>query len=230
MRKADRAAAGILLMAAPALFIFAFSILGAQYDYPDILRREPAVIFEVIDQGGDRLLALWHMMFAASLMFIPIAVLLRRAMPQESAAADLSVAFGVLAGLVQAMGFLRWIILNPALADAYADPNANDAGREAAAAVFAAFNAYIGAGVGEHLGYFFTGLWTIFVAIGLKGRSILLRIAGAAAALGILAGMAEPFGVPVAGQLNAIAYGVWALWLIVLGAAVAFGRDVSARS
>lgn len=206
----------------------AFSVLGAQYDYPEILRREPAAIFGMIEQGGDRLLALWYSMFAASLLFIPIAVLLRRAMPEKSALADLSVAFGVLAGLVQAMGFLRWIILNPALADAYGDPGASEAGRDAIAATFAAFHAYLGVGVGEHLGYLFTGLWSMTAAIALSGRSLFLRLPGVLLAFGIIAGMAEPFGVTEAGGVNAAAYSLWAVWLVILGLSVLSKRG-SAR-
>jgi len=223
--KLERIASGVLMIAAPAIFIAAFSVLGARYDYPEILRSDPSVIFAMVVRGGDEFIALWYLMFAASLLFIPIAVLLRRQMAERSAAADLSMAFGALAGLVQAMGFLRWIILNPALASAYADPAANESTRETIASVFAAFHMYLGVGVGEHLGYFFTGLWTIFVAIGLKGRSILLRLLGAAFALGIFAGMAEPFGVAWAGAVNAIAYTLWAVWLIVLGAVITITRS-----
>ena len=36
-------------------------------------------------------------------------------------------------------------------------------------------------------------------------------------AIGIAFGMAEPFGLTAAGAINAIAYTLWALWLVVMG-------------
>jgi hypothetical protein len=45
----------------------------------------------------------------------------------------------------------------------------------------------------------------------------LLGIIGIVAALGILAGLAEPLGWKPAGAINAASYILWSLWLIISG-------------
>ena len=40
---------------------------------------------------------------------------------------------------------------------------------------------------------------------------------GLVIALGVAAGMAEPFGVPAVGVINSISYTLWAVWTLVLG-------------
>ena len=73
---------------------------------------------------------------------------------------------GVLAGLVQMLGLLRWVYVVPALARAYADPTLKPEQREVHAAVFRALHQYLGVGVGEHLGYLFTGIWSVLIGVG----------------------------------------------------------------
>jgi hypothetical protein len=57
-----------------------------------------------------------------------------------------------------------------------ADPSSSEATRAAVGVVFDAFNRHAGIGVGEHLGYLFTALWTFSIAIPLLQRSRLLGI------------------------------------------------------
>jgi hypothetical protein len=40
---------------------------------------------------------------------------------------------------------------------------------------------------------------------------------GAVTAVGILLGTLEPAGVPFVGLINAIAYSLWAIWIVILG-------------
>ena len=49
---------------------------------------------------------------------------------------------------------------------AHADPTLEPEQREVNAAVFRAFHEYLGIGVGEHLGYLFTGIWSVLIGIG----------------------------------------------------------------
>ena len=69
---------------------------------------------------------LWYVMMIVSLAFAPLAVLLGRSIatrvPGRPALGQLTVVTGVLAGLVQAVGFARWTFAVPYLAGAYTDP------------------------------------------------------------------------------------------------------------
>jgi hypothetical protein len=73
---------------------------------------------------------------------------------------------GVRAGLVQMLGLLRWVYVVPALARTYADRSLEPVEREVNAAVFRALHQYLGVGVGEHLGYLFTGIWSVLIGVG----------------------------------------------------------------
>lgn len=73
--------------------------------------------------------------------------------------------FGIVAGLAQTIGFLRWPFLVPFLSEAYLAPGASEAQQAAAAMVFEAFHRYAGMAVGEHLGYLSTSMWTFLVAL-----------------------------------------------------------------
>jgi hypothetical protein len=133
--------------------------------------------------------------------------------------AGLSAAIGVLAGLVQAFGLIRWVMLVPSLAATYTGSGATEIERAMAVSIFDAANRYLGVGVGEHLGYLFTGVWTLLIsALIFQGRRI-LALLGTFISLGVMAGMLEPFGAPMAADINAIGFSLWALWALWLGAA-----------
>ncbi len=75
-------------------------------------------------------------------------------------------------------------------------------------------------GVGEHLGYLSTSVWTILIAVAMLRTAVLPRWLAASGALlgfGIAAGLVEPAGWELGGTINAISYLVWALWLIAVG-------------
>ena len=146
---------------------------------------------------------------------------------------DLAVPLGVLAGSVQVLGLVRWPFLVPELARAFLDPAAGEATQAAALAVFGAFHQYAGVAVGEHLGYLFTGAWTLVVAaamLGAAGFRPWLGWAGIASALGILVGLLEPAGVALAGTINAVAYLAWSLWLVGIGVSLLRARSLVAGS
>ena len=87
-----------------------------------------------------------------------------------------------------------------------------------AASIFDATNLYLGVGVGEHLGYLFTGVWTLLVAalifpapphpVGERRRPQPRRHGRHAGALRRAHGAAD---------INAIGFSLWALWALVLG-------------
>ncbi len=219
--KTHRLWTGALLIATPVLFMAAFTLLQLNFDYPNILRQPAAAVMEKFTAGGSGLIANWYLMVAAAGLFIPIAVLLQPYLAYpESPAPSVATTLGVTAGVVQMLGFVRWPFMVPGLAAAYAAPNTTQAAREAIEVTFNAFNLYAGLGVGEHLGYLFTAFWTILISVAmLKSRTFFAWQGwlGILLAVGILLGTLEPAGVPLAGAVNAIAYSLWAVWLVILG-------------
>ncbi len=212
---------GILLIAAPVLFMSAFTLLQINFEYPDILRQPAMIVMHKFAAGGSGLIANWYLMVIAAALFIPISVMLHPYLAREDtpymAAAT---AIGVTAGIVQMLGFVRWPFMVPMLANAYINPAASEASRAAIEVTFNAFNQYAGLGVGEHLGYLFTSFWTIMIASAMPKSKIFTAWQGwlgGILALCILLGTLEPAGVPFVGAINAVAYSLWAVWLIIIG-------------
>jgi hypothetical protein len=98
--------------------------------------------------------------------------------------------------------------------------------RHAVETVFTTLHRLLGVGVGEHLGYLFTGLWTLAVAASVVTTAVLpgwIGWIGVPIGLALLVGTLEfvgpnePEGWPLAGMIVPIAYVVWSLWLIAMG-------------
>lgn len=226
----NRRLTGSLLIAVPLLFTAIFTALQLSFEYPAILRQDTAYILERFQAGGWGLIALWYGMFLSALAFIPIAILVARVWSVDTLILRFSLVFGVLAGLVQALGFLRWVILVPSLASSYLEAGASAAQKDALAVVFQAFHQYLGMGVGEHLGYLFTALWTITIALFVFKRSPLLSWTGVIFATGIMSGMLEPLGLAQVGVINAVSYLLWSLWMMALGIHVLRSNHTEVRT
>jgi Domain of unknown function (DUF4386) len=215
-----RIATAVLLIILPIAFIVIFFLLQRAFEYPDILRKPAGDILTRFAAGGGRLVRLWYAFVLTALLFIPAGVLLPRLLvPENPAYFAVTAALGVLAGLVQVLGLLRWPFLVPHLAKTYIQPGSSQATREAVEVVFGAFHQYLGVAVGEHLGYLFTSAWTALIAYRLIIHSSVPWFGwlGLILAAGILVGMLEPAGFRPARAINAIAYILWSLWLIALG-------------
>ncbi len=221
---------GLLLIALPIAFNAAFALLASRFDYPDILRRPTAEVLERFQLGGSSLVLLWWCFAMTAVLLVPLVVLLAESLPgADGALLGVGVAVGVLAGLVQFLGLIRWPFLVPYLARVSADPRTSEARREAVDLVFQSFNRYLGVAVGEHLGYLLTGAWSFLAGIAMTQSTATPAWLGG---IGILAGSAlivcsfefvgsfEPSGWELAEKLTPIAYVVWSLWLIATGIAI----------
>lgn len=212
---------GVVLILLPIAFNGLFFALERAFEYPDILRKPTDYILKKFSEGGSRLIWLWYSFALTSLCAIPMALLFQQIFAeQHPQLAMVSAIVGSLSGLVQVMGLFRWTFLVPTLAAQFNAKDATPATRDAVSVVFSAFHQYIGVAVGEHLGYIFTGAWTILISVMMFSSvpfSPILGVFGILAALGILTGLLEPFGWKPAGMVNAMSYIAWSLWLIASG-------------
>jgi hypothetical protein len=216
--------AGVLLMVVPLIFTAGFTGLQVTFEYPDILRQPAGDVLTRFAAAGADLHLYWYAMMSASLLMIGAVIALGLYFwKNDSLLAALSIGAGVLAGLVQALGLLRWVMLVPSLAAMYVAPGATEIERSMAVALFDAANHYLGMGVGEHLGYLFTAIWTALASALIFNFNRIMAAAGVVIALGVISGMLEPFGVPLTGEINSISYTLWALWTLILGFVVLRG-------
>ncbi len=225
----DETLTAVLLIAVPIAFNVAFFELGRVFDYPRILRMDPGEILRRFQAGGPGLIVRWELLLISALSMLPLVALLASVLPSSSALTYLGLATGSAASLVQAIGLVRWPFVVPELARRYVDAPEGPTGdgvRTTIEVTFATIHRLFGIGIGEHLGYLLTGIWTLVIAISIATSSLLpawLGLAGlpigAALMVGSLefVGHNERRGWPLAGLIVPIAYIAWSLWLIAIG-------------
>jgi len=221
---------GILLIVLPIAFNVAFAALAARFEYPDILRRPTGEVLERFRAGGSSLVLLWWAFAMTAVLLAPTAVLVSASLSGADATLlATATVLGVLAALTQFLGLIRWPFLVPFLARADAAPDASAARREAIDIVFQAFHRYLGVAVGEHLGYLFTGAWTILTSVAILTSSVVNGWIGLAGILvGALlmlcafefVGVFEDRGWRLAGAITPFVYIAWSLWLVATGIAL----------
>jgi uncharacterized protein DUF4386 len=228
-------ATAALLIVVPIAFNAAFFALGSAFDYPDILRREPDEILRRFDAGGAGLILRWEALLLSALAMLPLVALLAVVIAAEPALTVLAVTLGSVAALVQGLGLVRWPFAVPELARRYVAADSlpdSEAGavRQSVETVFATLHRLLGVGIGEHLGYLFTGLWTLVVSASILSTSVVASwlgwpgiVIGVALLLGTLefVGPNEREGWKLAGTIVPIAYVAWSVWLIAIGVALA---------
>jgi hypothetical protein len=223
--------AAILLIVVPVGFNLAFFELGRTFDYPGILREPADVILRRFQAGGSGLLLRWQALVITALAMLPLVALLAIALDAAPALSATAVVIGASAALVQVVGLVRWPFVVPELARRYVAADGPDAAstRRTIEVVFAALHRGLGVGIGEHLGYLLTGLWTLLVAVSIITTSAIapwLGWPGIPIGAALLIGSAEfvvpnqKDGWPIAGTLIPIAYVAWSIWLIALGVAL----------
>jgi hypothetical protein len=226
----ERTVAGIVLIATPILFNAGFTLLAQRFDYPGILRRPTHEVLERFRVGGTSLILIWWAFALSAVLFAALAVLLAIALDDaDPTVVILGLVLGVLASVVQFLGLVRWPFLVPYLARASAEAGPDSPRGEAVDVVFQAFNRYLGVAVGEHLGYAFTGLWSILAGIALLDSTAVADWLGV---IGLLlgplfllcslefVGRSEDSGWKLAESLTPITYVAWSTWLIAVGVAL----------
>jgi len=221
----------VVLMLTPVAFNVFLTLLSVTFGYPDILREPTGEVLRRFDAGGGSLVAIWYGFMLTAVLFVGLAILVHKVLARRDAPyMAVATTFGVVGGVVQFLGLVRWPFLVPYLADVYLDPASSGATRESVAVVFQAFNHYAGVGVGENLGYLFTGLWTALVALAMFGSPLPFRrwlgLLGVASAACIIVGMLEPAGFGPAADIVVVGYILWSIWLALTGVFILLPRSL----
>jgi hypothetical protein len=213
--------AGVLLILVPIAFNVAFALLQKFFDYPEVLRKPTEDVLRRFEQGGRQLVSIWYGFMVSALMFVPVVILVHQVVARDDTPLmPLATTIGVLGGIVQVLGLVRWPFLVPYLAKTFVDPSSSPATRDSVAVVFQTFNRYAGVAIGEHLGYLFTSGWTLLLALTMTQSALFspwLGWIGIIPAIGVFAGVLEQAGFKAAAVINAVSYILWSLWLLAVG-------------
>jgi hypothetical protein len=215
---------GLLLILVPLAFNVIFFLLQKAFSYPDILRQPTEIILQRFQAGAAPLRRLWYLFTLSAVLFTAVPVLVYQVFgPDAPWFLVVGTVIGVLAGVAQFLGLIRWPFLVPYLAEIYNDPKSTQATRDSVAVTFQAFHRYAGVAIGEHLGYLFTSTWTVLLCAAIIKTTLvtpLIGWLGIIPAIGVLTGVFEETGFKAAGVINAISYILWSVWLIAFGAAL----------
>jgi hypothetical protein len=202
-----------LLIAAAVLTTGAFTVLGAVFNYPDVLKEPTEEILAKFRASQTAVTGWFAVLALSAALFAPIAIGVGRLSGHR--VMPIAVPVGVAAAVVQAIGLSRWPLLVPGFAAdaASTDPATAAAGRDA----FVLAHRILGNLIGETFGYLLTAAWTLLVVValqrGLAGRWF--TVFGGLSAVLILAGVLSPLQLPLLDLANFIGYVLWSVWLVV---------------
>lgn len=220
----DRRSTAALLLGFTVLNLVAVAVLALAYGWPAVLDEPAAVVLPAFAAAQTAVVAGFLLQTLLSIALVPISIGLHRETGGGTRLWPLTVAaLGVLSGLTQTLGWIRWPVTVPGLAATWLDPGTSPDVRAATEVAYDLLNSYAGGALGEYLGWLFQALW----AIGIAALLVRARIVGpltTATGVGLtalwgLSFLVGPFAPALAdGPFATVAFIAYALWFFWLGA------------
>jgi hypothetical protein len=211
-------ALGWTMIALAVLTGLGFTILSSVFEFPDILRQDGDTVLPLFADNADVVRPTYWMLAMTGPLLIAISVTLGRLLATAAPGpSDLVAGFGSATGVLWALGYARWPITMPYLADLHRHGD-----QQRASELYELLNRYAGMTVGEHLGFITMGLFAIALAVALRRAGLgppWLALAGIGVGLLIAVTAYEQYdnGAEILGLLNGVANTVWFLWLAAIG-------------
>lgn len=212
--KSEYKTTAVIFFAFFLLIVIGNLLLASAFDFPDILRQNPAERFTLFRNNQGTIVSAYYMMSMTSVLQVFMAVAMYQ-LTKKGRLVDLfALTAGVLSGIFQMLGFFRWVVLIPMLSTAYAS---NEIPSDTIFFLEKFANTYFGMTVGEHLGSLFTGLWLVALGIVLlKNNAFDKKLAW----LGLVSGIAlsiqsyESVASESLAFLADISIALWALYVV----------------
>ena len=201
-----------------------YTILTMTFEYPDILRQDTGVILTKFHEGGSSLIFTWWAFAILGLPLLIAYIKIGQLLEDKISFIRWVTTLGVISGMVQIIGLLRWVFVVPVIANNYikaTDPNV----KEIAIQSFQTIHQFGGVLLGEHLGQLFTIIWTIMMSIAFMKLKF---FPGWISLLGILSSVIYFFaqadlfatvipGFPFWDMAGFLGSTLWLAWLIIIG-------------
>ena len=174
-QRIDYLVTAVLLLVHVTLLVAGFEVLAAVFQFPEILRESAEVRFALFAENRGVIVPTYYLLALTGLTQITVSVLLGQVLDDNrTSLVSLTVVFGVVTGLLQVMGFIRWPVLIPWLVESW------QAGTplEQVALLEGAFNRYVGMASGEHVGFLCQAIWTTLLGVSMLGRRLFDRSLG----------------------------------------------------
>lgn len=221
---------GALLVASSVLAAVG-SVILTRFGWPGVLDEPASTALPAFARHAGAIRTGFYLQLVSSLLLIPAAIGVQAALTR-GAAARVFTMFGIAGALFQLLGWVRWPVVVPGLAERYLDPAATESTRAATGAAYDLINAYAGAAVGEHLGWLLQAPWALALGVfALAARGVPRWVGWTGlipAAVWVPLIVPEPFVPALSGDgITAVAftaYSVWFIWVAVLGVVLAVRR------
>ncbi len=237
---ADRAAVpaqrhhvtGALLVASAGLAAAGAIILSVTFGWPDVLDEGAAVALPAFAAQEGWVTYGFLLELVSSVLLVLAAIGLAAAVGRGDVLTRSITVFGIAGALFQILGWVRWPLVVPGLAERYLDPTTDETTRISVGTTYDLLNAYAGGALGEHLGWLFQCVWAIGVAV------LVARAVGLPAWFGwfgLISAVAwtmlivpEPYVDALSSDAVSFVafnvYTVWFVWVLVLGVLLALRR------
>jgi hypothetical protein len=205
------------------VLVIGFSVLATVFEFPEVLRESAEYRLRLYREGQSVIMPIYWLLAMTGFSQIAMTVFLHRSFQnRNSTILHFALIFGILTGILQTLGFIRWAILIPYLAEQITVPTATATTREIIALLEGAFNRYAGMAIGEHTANICLGLWTLLLGVSMLKRLLFDRRLGwVGIGIGMLAMCLalEQLGIAPALFEILVDFGfpLWAVWLVVLG-------------
>lgn len=220
-----RLAAGLLILVQAFLIFVPMIILGGAINWPESLDYPPAQALPLIREQIDGVRLGYGVYLLYSVLFAVTGTVIIWLAGRRDGVFGPLMALGVglacISALARAIGIVRWLTGSTALAEAYAQPDADKPALEAAQL---ALNAW-GGSVGENLGVaIFASLWAACVAVLMIRRGGVMRwvgLIGILVAVIVILPAFEMFGMDLISII--VSTSALHLWLMLIGAVTLIG-------
>ena len=161
---------------APIWFNTWFAVLAKRFEYPDVLRRPPAEVLSRFRDGGSGLILTWWAFMLSGLLLIPTIVAVGKVVVPHRRRPDRGRHRRGRAGGAGADARPAAVGLPGAMARSgrTSRPNLRSSARSRSRSRRSTGS--LGVGVGEHLGYLLTGLWSVLFGFALDVQHRVVRV------------------------------------------------------
>lgn len=216
----------VFLIAATTPYVWLIQHFG----YDDILRDPTPQILLRFHDGGSALVLAWLGFALSAFSFVAVVLGFKNLLAVHGAHDVGATPIGIASAIAQTIGLLRWVLVVPGLATAYADPAASAASQEAIVVVFDAVHHFGGMVLGEMVGQLLLMVWTGITAWRMLQLRLLPRWISVAGLLTLpfwLLGQTELIHevVPMVPSIEVIplAFMAWQVWLAAMAVALLHG-------
>lgn len=202
-----------------------YILLIQNFEYDDILRAPTDYILTKFHEGGSGLIFTWFLFALLALLFIPASTFMQKVLTREDTVyLSAATLMGVLSGLLQSIGLMRWVFVVPVLANLYVQQTTDRATRAAVTVVFQAVHQYGGVVIGEHLGQTLLAFWTLGVGVAMLGSPFFkpwIAWFGLFTVPLLIIGQTELLATVIPSmpvlKVTPIGFMLWEVWLLITG-------------